>query len=284
MRSSALLLGRAAVLLLGVATACLTACATRGLEIKDLPELSGPSLPPVEVREVTLGPGDEIEVFVWKEPDLSRRAKVTSSGYLPFPLIGDFRITGMNIHQVRDHIAEALNTYLVSPKVSVSILAVKSKKVYVFGEVRNPGVYALDSDKLTTLAEAIGQAGGWTDDAKRSEVLLIRGNPQKVYIRPVDLDALVKKGDLRENPPLTQGDIVYVPVRTMATVQREARRIVDILGPVLALEDMFLRFETATILWSQFTDILIQGQTGARAPGAAPRGQSQIIIVSPPTR
>ena len=275
-------LRRVVALSLVIAVAGLTGCAKRGLETKELPEVVGPALPPVEVREVTLGPGDEVEVFVWKEPDLSRRVKITSTGYLPFPLIGQFRVTGMTIYQVRDALVEPLQRFLVSPEVSVSLFAVKSKKVYVFGEVKNPGVYALDADKSTTLSEAIGLAGGWTLDAKRSEVLLVRGSREKVYIQPVDLDALVKRGDLRENPPLTHGDIVYVPVRTMATIQREARRIVEILQPILALEDMFLKLETGTILWSQFTDILIQGKTGARAPGAVRSGQGQpIIILSP---
>lgn len=269
----------AALLVFGIAS--LTACATRGVQIKELPLPAGPSLPPVEIREVTLGPGDEIEVFVWKEPELTRRVKITSTGYVPYPLIEDFRATGMNIYQVRDHIMEALKQYLVSPQVSVSIVALKSQKVYVFGEVRNPGVYALDSDKATTLAEAIGRAGGTTNDAKRSEILLIRGNSQKVYIRPVDFAALVKSGDLRENPSLTQGDIIYVPATTMASVQREARRITDILGPVLALEDVFLRLQSGTILWDQFTDVLIQGKTGPRTTG---KTTTTITILGVPSR
>ena len=257
------------VVLMSLALAALSACAS-GLTIKELPELPGPALPAVEIQEFSLGPGDEVEIFVWGHEDLTRKVKITRTGFLPYPLIGDFKVTGMTAQQVRDHISKALAEYVNHPQISVSITAVRSQKIYVFGEVQRPGVYALDTAQHTSLAEAIGQAGGMTQDAKLQQVLVIRGDLKKVYIRPVDFDALTKGGDLRENVTLAVGDIIYVPTRTMASVQREARRIVDILQPVLALQQIFLNLQTGTILWDQFTDILIQGKTGPRAVQPSP--------------
>lgn len=250
LRLDAVLL-RVAALLPGLVLSL--ACSAHGLRVRDLPPLPEEPLPALQLQEFELGPGDEIEVFVWEHEDLSRRVKITSTGLLPYPLIGDFKVTGMTAPQVRDHVQVALAEYVKDPKVSVSIVAVHSHKVYVFGEVQRPGVYALDSATSTSLLEAIGMAGGTTRDAKRGQVLLIRGDASKVFIRPVDVDALLKDGDLRQNHLLTLGDIVYVPTRTMATIEREARRIVDILSPVLMLE-------TSTILFDQFTETLLHGK------------------------
>ncbi len=63
----------------------LAGCAPRQLEVKELPEEPGPALPPIEIREVALGVGDEVDVIVWRQPELTRRVKITRTGELPYP-------------------------------------------------------------------------------------------------------------------------------------------------------------------------------------------------------
>jgi len=266
-----------AVPLLALLVLVETGCAAkRGFETRELPPPPEELLPGVEVRGLTLGPGDEVEVFVWGEPDLTARAKVTGAGLLPYPLIGPLRASGLTPEQVRDEVTRGLREYLTDPKVSVNVIAIKLQKVFVFGEVQRPGVYALDSFGPTTVVDAIGQAGGVTPDAKRSELLLVRGDTadrNRVYIRPFDLDAVLGSGDLRENPTLVAGDIVYVPPRTMATVAREARRITDILLPFLLAANLLVDVQTLTIRWGEFTDAL----TGKKAEDSG-----RTIVILPP--
>ena len=91
-----------------------------------------------------------------------------------------------------------LSKYLVDPQVFISVSAIQSRKVLVLGEVKTPGVLTLDTD--LTILDAVGKAGGWTTDAKTSNVLLVRNESGKVKVRSFDIDAVLAGGNYVGQP------------------------------------------------------------------------------------
>lgn len=207
------------------------------------------------LKDFVLGPGDDIQITVWRFPDLTRVARVSTGGEIQMPLVGDVRVAGLSAFELRDVLAERLGEYLIDPQVSVSVRALRSQKIFVLGEVHRPGVFPMEPD-LSAL-DAVGQAGDFTPDAKQAKVLLIRkGEGSKTIVYPLDLEKALKEGDLRQNPRLAAGDVLYVPPTTMVDVARFAIRLTQILSPLIAAEAAFLGFEDMVIKWPLAQDVL----------------------------
>jgi polysaccharide export outer membrane protein len=158
--------------------------------------------------EFQLGPDDVIEVFVWKEPELSTTVVVRPDGKVSLPLIGELPTTGKTAMQLQKEIAEKLTQYVSEPVVNVMVKEVNSAKVSVLGEVKTPGIYKI-KDRATVL-DAIALAGGFTEYAKRSKVTIIRpvstGEQKRIKLN-VDDQIKNSKGDLFYIMPY---DKVYV--------------------------------------------------------------------------
>ena len=147
--------------------------------------------------EFRLGPDDVIEVFVWKEPELSTTVVVRPDGKVSLPLIGELPTTGKTAMQLQKEIGEKLTQYVSEPVVNVMVKEVNSAKVSVLGEVKTPGIYKI-KDRATVL-DAIALAGGFTEYAKRNKVTIIRpastGEQQRIKLN-VDDQIKSPKGDL----------------------------------------------------------------------------------------
>ena len=122
--------------------------------------------------EFRLGPEDVIEVFVWKEPDLSTSVVVRPDGKVSLPLIGELPVNGKTATELQKEIGQKLKQYIADPMVNVIVKEVNSAKVSVLGEVKTPGIYKI-KDRATVL-DAVALAGGFTEYAKRSKVTVIR--------------------------------------------------------------------------------------------------------------
>ncbi len=189
----------------------------------------------ITVSEFTLGPGDVVNVFVWRHDELSKKVTVDPGGRISFPLVGEIDATGISVFALRDRIVTGLSKYLVDPQVDVSIESARSQKIYVLGEVQRPGIFALQSP--TTVLEAITMAGGFMPEAKPSSVVLIRGGLSSRNAVTLDLKKALKKGDLSANVAIQKGDVIYVPPMLIADLGRKFRYIYDILAPVVLLEN-----------------------------------------------
>src|SRR5215831_15259733 len=147
--------------------------------------------------EFRLGPDDVIEVFVYKEQELSTTVVVRPDGKISLPLIGELSVSGKTAVELQREISQKLAQYIASPTVNVIVKEVNSAKVSVLGEVKTPGMYKI-KDRATVL-DAIALAGGFTEYAKRDKVTLIRidsnGQPQQFRIN-VDDQLKGRKGDL----------------------------------------------------------------------------------------
>jgi polysaccharide export outer membrane protein len=150
--------------------------------------------------EYRLGPDDVIEVFVWKEPELSTTVVVRPDGNVSLPLIGELPANGKTSVQLQREITLKLKELVSEPVVNVMVKEVNSAKVSVLGEVRNPGMYKIRD--RATLLDAVALAGGFTEYAKRDKVTVIRSTADGRSERyNLDLDKLIKK---------SKGDLFYV--------------------------------------------------------------------------
>ena len=189
---------------------------------------------PVKISEFMLGPGDRLEIAVYRNDDLKRTVQIDPSGNIMYPLVGDVQAAGLSIFQLRDKIRDGLAKYVVDPQVTVGVVSVQSQKIIVLGEVKSPGFF--QAETAITALEAISRAGGFTLDGKQKSVLLIRGGMKKPELIPLDLEKALKEGDLTQNVALQRGDIIYVPRTTIANVNRFFTHLSTIISPLLQLE------------------------------------------------
>ncbi len=157
--------------------------------------------------EYRLGPGDVIEVFVWKEPDLTTTAVVRPDGKISLPLLNEFEAQNRTVAQLQKEVSDKLRKYLAEPMVTVILKEVNAPRISVLGNVRKPDVYKI-RNKVSVL-DAIALAGGFNDYAKRNKVIVIRTTASGTQRFKLN----VKK--LLEDPGagifyLNENDIIYV--------------------------------------------------------------------------
>jgi len=187
------------------------------------------------VAEFILGPGDEVEVMVWRNDDLHVTQRISPYGILHYPLAGDITAAGMSISELKGAIRTGLEPYIVDPQVTVSVVTYVDQKVIILGEVNRPGVFPVIGP-MTTL-EAITAAEGFTLDAARASVILVRGEAGKdLKLARLDIEAAIEEGALQENALLRGGDIIYVPASPVADVSRFFERVRQLVLPIVTLE------------------------------------------------
>lgn len=157
--------------------------------------------------EYRVGPEDVVQIFVWKEPDLSTMATVRPDGKISVPLISELEASGKTAAQLQTEVADRLKKYIATPVVTVIVKEVNSPKISVLGQVRKPDRYRI-KQRITVL-EAVALAGGFTDFAKRDHVTIIRNAGTAQNRTVVDLKRLVKEGG-GDALYLEPGDTVYV--------------------------------------------------------------------------
>lgn len=183
-----------------------------------------------------LGPEDMIEITVWGHEDLKRMVPVSLEGTITFPMIGEVRAAGKSTQQLEKELARKLGDgYLKNPQLTVTVKDFKSQKVFVMGEVKNPGTYPVT--KENNLLFALSQAGGFTKDAGEEVVVIRPRDPvkqgkmmtleeaaadKKTIILRVNLkDALA--GDRKDNVPIRDGDSIIVPKMPFFFVMGEVK-------------------------------------------------------------
>lgn len=172
-----------------------------------------------------VGPGDVLGIVVWDHPELNMPATVSagsgadtsgassvSTGYtvdtngnIQYAYVGPVKVAGLTEMGVRDLLTDKLARYVRQPQITVRIETYRSKRVYLDGEVRTPGVQVLN-DMPMTLPEAINRAGGFTDKSDRSRVAVTRGDETVI----VDMPEMIRKGFNPDRIILRDGDLVRV--------------------------------------------------------------------------
>ncbi|WP_200343881.1 polysaccharide biosynthesis/export family protein [Halochromatium glycolicum] len=157
-----------------------------------------------------LGPGDSIQVIVWRLPELSQRVVISPTGKIQYPLVGEIQAAGLTAPELSAKLAEALRRHMLQdeePEVTVSLEALNSYRIYVMGEVMSPGELAPRS--AITLVQALAMAGGFTAYAKRKDILVYNRKADRAPIR-FDYKAFIDGAEDSEDPLLLPGDTVIV--------------------------------------------------------------------------
>ena len=173
------------------------------------PAASAPAARPaaVEAEQYQIGPEDRLEISVWNNEDLSRTVVVRPDGKISLPLLNDLQAAGLTPLQLRDVLIKGYSAYQPEPEVAVIVDEIHSIKVSVVGGVRTPGRYELQS--RATVLEALALAGGFTDFAKRDQIVVLRRGPRTTLRLPFNYARVTSSGE--ENFFLQPGDIIVVP-------------------------------------------------------------------------
>lgn len=165
--------------------------------------------PREEIVAYRIGPEDLLQISVWNNEAMSRTVPVRPDGNISLPLLNDVHAAGLTPMELREQLMQKLTDYMPHPEVSVIVNDVHSFKVAVIGQVPKPNRYELKS--AATVIDALAMAGGFTEFASRSRVVVIRANGAKTERIPFDYEK-VRDGDPKQvNFRLQPGDIVLVP-------------------------------------------------------------------------
>jgi len=163
--------------------------------------------------EYALQVGDEIDIQVYREPELSGTFRINPSGEIRHSLAGSIPMAGKTLEEAETYFAKSLaKDYLVNPRVIIKLLTTQSSQIVLLGEVKKPGVYPLPFGESITLLQAIAGAGGFTDLASPDRVRIVRKTPEghqtTLHVRVSDL--LGGKGR-QQDIPLEPNDVIMVP-------------------------------------------------------------------------
>jgi len=169
---------------------------------------AGPNVPPEVTASYVIGPDDNIRVDVWHEPTLSGSFPVRPDGMISLALVGDIMAAGRSPMDLANDLTIRLKKFITDPTVTVSVVTVNSKRVFMLGEIAHIGPIPLTST-LTPL-QAISAAGGLTQYANKSKIYILRVENGKKKKIPFNYKKAIKDGDL-QGVTLLPGDTIVVP-------------------------------------------------------------------------
>jgi len=157
-----------------------------------------------------IGPGDILDISVWKNPELTTSVPVRPDGRISVPLLGDVQAAGMTPLALKQTLTDGYKEYVTAPGVSVVVKEIHSRKIFIQGEVATPGVY--DLQPRMKLMQALALAGGTTPYAKGSVIVLrdTRDGKQDRRIE-VKIGSIVSGKKPQDNLLLLPGDTLMVP-------------------------------------------------------------------------
>lgn len=156
-----------------------------------------------------IGPGDVLDISVWKDDALTRSCAVRPDGFISFPLIGDILASGRTVRQFKSEMESRLSSYVPGVVLSVEVKQINSLIIYVIGKVNAPGRFLLSVD--VDVLQALATAGGLNPFAKRGKIKIFRQGSNETTIYPFDYDDVVDGKHLEQNIYLKRGDVVVVP-------------------------------------------------------------------------
>jgi len=197
-------LGKYSAIMLAACVVALSGCATRGGQ------------QPIETQvtdaQYLIGPGDAVNIIVWRNPEVSMSVPVRPDGKITTPLVEDLPAAGKTSTELARDIEKALAKYIQQPVVTVvvtSFVGNYDEQIRVIGQATKP--QALPYRRNMSLMDVMIAVGGTTEFAAGNRASLIRtvdGKQQKYNVR---LDDLIKDGDISANVPMRPGDVLVIP-------------------------------------------------------------------------
>jgi polysaccharide export outer membrane protein len=199
--------GRIFALLLGVLVMVISVTAATAAEKNHrVGPASGALTAPPDYR---IGPGDVLEISVWKDPALTRQVLVLPDGRIDFPLVGHFVAMGRTTRALKTEMETKLKRYIPEPILTVIVQQANSMRIYVIGKVNRPGHFQLSGN--LNVMQALAMAGGLNTFAKANEIQIYReeGDHTVVYSFAYEKVSTGKRMD--QNIMLHRGDVIVVP-------------------------------------------------------------------------
>ena len=157
----------------------------------------------------SIGPGDTLEISVWRDDTLSREVIVPPDGVISFPLIGDIRVTNMTVAELRNTVSKKLSDYVPDATVTVILKTFNSLRAFVIGKVKNPGMFPITLD--TNVMQILSMAGGLNPYASEDNIHILRQIKGSTVKIPFSYSDVLKGRNLEQNIILLRGDVVVVP-------------------------------------------------------------------------
>jgi len=166
----------------------------------------------VDDYQYLIGPGDNVSIFVWRNPDISGTFIVRPDGKVTTSLVEDVQVSGKTPTMLAREVEEKLSKYINNPRVTVSVSGFNgplSEQVRVIGEATNPK--AINYVEKMTLLDLMIEVGGLTDFASGNKAKLVRtvAGVQKSF--NLKIDDLIREGDISQNIDILPGDILIIP-------------------------------------------------------------------------
>lgn len=158
--------------------------------------------------EYIVGEGDVLHINVWKETEISQTVVVRPDGNISLPLVNELAVAGLSPRQIQQLVTDKLKSVLTNPQVTVTVVEVRSKLVYITGEVSKPGAYPVASP--LNVLQLIARAGGLSEFANRKNIYILRGGDKKNRLH-FNYKEVVKGKHTEQNIILQPGDTVVVP-------------------------------------------------------------------------
>jgi polysaccharide export outer membrane protein len=170
---------------------------------------SGKEKPVSDFPEYVIQPNDLLEIVVWGEPDISRTVLVRPDGRISLPLVQDLRASELTPVELKEQMENRLEEYIDSPNVTVIVEAIQSYKVYVIGQVQNPGGIVVE--KPITVLQALTLAEGFQEYANESEIRIVRTFGREHQVFEFNYKDVIKGKKAEQNIILRSGDVVVIP-------------------------------------------------------------------------
>jgi polysaccharide export outer membrane protein len=167
-------------LMLGAGASALNACVSAPMGSSE-----------VSVPEYRLGPGDQIRITVFNEPELTGQFVVGAQGSIAYPLVGSIRAGGLTVDEFTQALSRALSEYIRQPSVGVEVA--NYRPFFILGEVQRPGTYPYSAS--LTVMNAVATAGGFTYRANRDRVFIRRANEYQERVYTLTVATPVLPGD-----------------------------------------------------------------------------------------
>jgi len=157
-----------------------------------------------------IGPDDVLSIVFWKDKDLSAEVTVRPDGKVSLPLLNDIQAQGRTPDELRDALKQAAQAFVEDPNPTVMVKEIKSRRVFITGQVEKPGPYPLTGE--TTVLQLIAMAGGIREFADGSNITILRkAENGRTQMLPFNYRDVLKRKNLTQNVQLKPGDTVVVP-------------------------------------------------------------------------
>lgn len=197
-----------------IAAVFLASCAT-GADVQSTSALKTTSVAAASGEispDYLIGPLDQLDVFVWRAPELSTKVTVRPDGRISTPLVEDMVAAGKTPTRLAKDLEGELSEYVKSPQVSVIVSNFNStpdQQVRVIGEAQKP--IALPYQAGMTVLDVMVAVGGLTQFAAGNRAVLIRGTGEDRQSYRLRLNDLMRKGKISANVPVLPGDVILIP-------------------------------------------------------------------------